>query len=183
MERRPPSDPDSPSVTLHSTWTGIIASFSGATLLLLLGSGMVFVNGTSWFTIGLVVAGLVLAAVVLFDQPIASEFTRHGVTRRAVFRHHRLAWDDITRLSRLRVGVLRTRRDNRGGLTAEVGRRNYPLVDRMESAIEYDDLRRLLGPERADVLALTTDRRPPDGRSPTWMYRRREWRPESAQGR
>ena len=183
MDRRLPSDPDSPSVTLHSTWTGIIVSFSGAALMILFGFGMVFVDGASWFTIGLVVAGVVLVAVVLFDQPIASEFTKHGVTRRAVFRHHRLAWEDITRLSRLRVGVLRTRRDNRGGLIAEVGRRNYPLVDRMESAIEYDDLRRLLGPEQAENLSLTNDRRPPDGRSPTWKYRRCEWRPESALGR
>jgi len=65
--------------------------------------------------------------------------------------------------------VLRTQRDGSGGgLVVDVKGRNYVLVDRMESAIDF---------------GLSAEKRPPDGRSPTWLCRRREWRPESASAR
>ena len=54
--------------------------------------------------------------------------------------------------------------------------------DTMESAIEFDELRRVLG-EWAGALGLGDDQRPPDGRSPTWLYRQDRWKPESAKSR
>jgi hypothetical protein len=159
-------------------------TFLGAGIMMSFAIALLVTTGINVVTAVLTVIGLVLIGVVLFDQPIASEFRKDGVVRRAPLRHHWLPWSEVTRLSRMRVGVLRTQRNGRGGgLTAEVGRRTYPLVDRMESAIEFDDLRRMFGAEQAEVLRLTDQRRPPDGRSPTWLYRRREWRPESASAR
>jgi hypothetical protein len=79
--------------------------------------------------------------------------------------------------------MLRTRRDGRGGgLVAHIKGRKYVLVDTMESAVEFDDLRRVMG-EWADALGLSGGMRPPDGRSPTWLYRKDHWKPESARSR
>lgn len=155
-------------------------SYAGGLLLLLFAIGLVVTSGLALGTGLLLTAGVVFATVVLFDLPIAAEFRRDGVVRRALLRKHFMPWERVNRLRRLRVGVLRTRRDKRGGgLVAKVKGRQYVLVDTMESAVEFDDLRRLLG-ERGVGLGLTDDLRPPDGRSPTWMYRSDRWKPESA---
>ena len=84
----------------------------------------------------------------------------------------------VRRLSRLRSGFYRTfRSEVRGGLVADVQGRSYLLVDRTESAIEFDELRRILG-DQADRLGVTESLRPgyenPDGRSiSSWLKRRR----------
>ena len=175
---------DGPSVTLHSTWTGIVMSYLGAALFVALSVGLLWVNGPSLVTIGLLVTALVFSAVALFDLPIAAEFRRDGVVRRTALRHQFIEWDRVTRLRRLRVGLLRTRRDGRGGgLVAAIDGRKYVLVDTMESAVEFDDLRRVLGEEWSEALRLTDELRPPDGRSPTWLYRTDRWKPESARSR
>ena len=156
-------------------------SYAGGVLLLLFSIGLVATSGLSLGTGLLLTAGIVFITVVLFDLPLAAEFRKDGVVRRALLRKHFMPWERVTRLRRLRVGVLRTRRDKRGGgLVAKVKSRQYILVDTMENAVEYDDLRRLLG-ERGEGLGLTEDLRPPDGRSPTWLYRSDRWKPASAQ--
>lgn len=174
---------DGPTVTLHSTWFGIVMAYLGAALFLLFSIGLLAVNGPGWISIVLFVVSVLFAAVALFDLPIAAEFRRDGVVRRTALRHQFVSWDDVTRLRRLRVGVLRTRKDARGGgLVAKVKGRNSVLVDTMESAAEFDELRRVLG-EQGDALGLDDARRPPDGRSPTWLYRKDRWKPESARSR
>lgn len=174
---------DEPSVVLHSTWTGIAMSYAGGALFLAFAIGLVAVGGPGVVAVGLLLLSIVFAAVALADLPLAAEFRRDGVVRRTALRHHFIPWERVTRLRRMRVGVLRTRRDGRGGgLVAEIQRRTYILVDTMESAIEFDDLRRLLG-EQSDGLGLRVETRPPDGRSPTWLYRSSKWKPESARGR
>ena len=171
------------SVTLHSTWIGIVMSYLGALLFVVFSSSLLAVSGPSAISIGLFVVSLAFAGVALFDLPIAAEFRRDGVVRRTALRHHFIPWDDVTRLRRLRVGVLRTRKDARGGgLVAKVNGRNSVLVDTMESALEFDELERLLG-EQGDALGLNDAIRPPDGRSPTWLYRKDRWKPESARSR
>jgi hypothetical protein len=176
-------DDDGPSISLHSTWTGIVMSYLGAVVFLVFAIALVSVGEVSLVTIGLLVVALVFAAVVLFDLPIASEFRRDGVVRRAVLRHQFIDWDRVSRLRRLRVGLLRTRRDGRGGgLVAHINRRKYVLVDTMESAVEFDELRQVMG-EWADALGLNDNMRPPDGRSPTWLYRKDRWKPDSARSR
>jgi hypothetical protein len=168
------------SVVLHSSWSGIVMSFAGAAVMIGVTVLAVVADGLGWVSIVIGVLTLALVLVVVFDLPIASEFDDDGIERRSLGRRQTLSWDDITRLRRMRVGVFRSRRDARGGgLIAVIGRRNYTLVDTMEGPQEYDALVRLLG-ERADAVGLTNLRRPPEGRSPTWIYRRGKWRPESA---
>ncbi len=167
-----------PSVVLHSSWSGIVLSGLGAAALAALtvvlavgGAGPVVVACAALLAVG-------AAAVILFDLPVAAEITPWGVTRRAVLRHHRLAWDGVLRLERHRSGIAGTRLDRPvGGLVAVVGRRRYTLVDQMESSVEHDRVLRILGP-RAERLGADRLARPPEGRSPTWMYRRSRWRPE-----
>lgn len=173
-------DHDGPSITLHSTWTGTVMSYLGAVLLLVFAVALFAVNGAGLLTVILLVVSIVFLVVVLFDLPIAAEFRRDGVVRRTLLRHHFVGWDDVTRLRRMRTGIW-SRKDGRGGgLLADIRGRKYMLVDTMESAIEFDELRRVLGAEWTDALSLGDDARPPDGRSPTWLYRRDAWKPESA---
>ena len=176
-------DVDGPTVTLHSTWFGIVMAYLGALLFVVFTVGLLAASGPGWISIGLFVLSVLFAAVALFDLPVAAEFRRDGVVRRTALRHQFVAWDRVTRLRRLRVGVLRTRKDARGGgLVAKVKGRNSVLVDTMESAVEFEELQRVLG-EQGDALGLNDELRPPDGRSPTWLYRKDRWKPESARSR
>ena len=101
-------------------------SYAGGLLLLLFAIGLVVTSGLALGTGLLLTAGVVFATVVLFDLPIAAEFRRDGVVRRALLRKHFMPWERVNRLRRLRVGVLRTRRDKRGGgLVAKVKGRQY----------------------------------------------------------
>ncbi len=176
-------DYDGPSITLHSTWTGIAMSYLGAAVFVAFSVGLLWANGVRLITVALLVTSLAFAAVALFDLPISAEFRRTGVVRRTALRHQFIDWDRVSRLRRLRVGMLRTRRDGRGGgLVAAIDGRKYVLVDTMESAVEFDDLQRVMG-EWADALGLKGEMRPPDGRSPTWLYRKDRWKPESARTR
>lgn len=168
------------SVVLHSSWTGIVLSTSGAILLAVLTVVLAIEDVSGWVVAVLGVAAISALGVVALDLPVAAVFTADGVTRRAMLRHHHLPWTRVNRLSRHRSGVRGTRLDQpRGGLVAVSGRRRYALVDRMESAMEFDELLEVLGPQ-AGLLGMGSVARPPDGRSPTWLYRRRRWRPESA---
>ena len=174
---------DSPTVTLHSTWTGIVMSYLGAVLFVAFAVGLLSVSYFGVITVGLLITSVVFAGVALFDLPISAEFRDDVVVRRTALRHQFIDWDRVTRLRRLRVGMLRTRRDGRGGgLVAHIKGRKYVLVDTMESAVEFDEVRRVMG-EWADALGLGDDLRPPDGRSPTWLYRRDHWKPDSARSR
>lgn len=178
------SSGDAPdSIVLHSSWTGIVMGFAGAAVMIGVTVLAYVADGFGWVSgvIGVLTVALVL--VVVFDLPISAEFDDDGVVRRSVGRHHRLRWDDVSRLRRMRVGVLRGRKDARGGgLIAVIGRRNYTLVDTMEGPREYERLVEILG-ERADAIGLNDALRPPDGRSPTWIYRRDKWRPDYARSR
>ena len=163
-------------IVLHSSWTGIILAVVGAALLVAVAVVAWIGAGGSVLTIVVTVLAVVAVLVVAFDLPVASAFTASGVTRHTPLRRHHLSWDDVARLKRVRVGVHRTRHQKQGGLIANRGHRNYTLVDRLESQLEFDDLRRVLGP-LAERLGLTDELRPPDGRPPTWLYRRAHWRP------
>ena len=174
-------DPDSHEdrTVLHSSWTGIILAVVGSLLLVAVAVIAWMGGGASVLTIIVTVLAVAGVLVVAFDLPVASAFTASGVTRHTPLRHHHLSWDDIARLKRVRVGIHRTRQGRQGGLIANRGHRNYTLVDRLESQLEFDDLRRVLGP-LAERLGLTDDLRPPEGRPPTWLYRRAHWKPPEA---
>ncbi len=166
------------SITLHSTWTGIVLSTLGAVLLGVFAIVAALQGATWWIVAGLGVAGVLAVAVVAFDLPLATTFDADGLTRRTMVRRQRIPWSRVTRLERHRVGVVRTRRDSiGGGLVAVIAKRRHSLVDTMENEIEFDDLRRVLGGDLADRLGVDRLARPPRDRSPTWLYRRRHWRP------
>lgn len=178
------SSGDAPdSIVLHSSWSGIVMAYAGAVVMIGITVLAVVADGIGWVSVVIGVLTLVLVLVVVFDLPISSEFDDEGVVRRSLGRHQSLSWDDITRLRRMRVGVLRSRKDARGGgLIAVIGRRNYTLVDIMEGPREFETLVQILG-ERADAIGLNEGLRPPEGRSPTWIYRRDKWRPDYARSR
>lgn len=174
--RAPEGDSPEDRIVLHSSWTGIVLAVVGTVLLATVAVIAWTGAGMTVLTIVVTVLAVVAVLVIAFDLPIASTFTSSGVTRHTPLRRHHLAWDDIARLKRVRVGVHRTRHGRQGGLIANRGHRNYTLVDRVESQMEFDDLRRVLGPQSVR-LGLTDELEPPEGRPPTWLYRRAHWRP------
>jgi hypothetical protein len=178
------SDPSAPPgrgepVVLHSSWTGIVGSGLGALLLVGLAALSASAAGFTIVTLALAIAGLGALAVVVFDMPVSSVFDDEGVTRRAVLRHQRIDWDDVTRLSRLRKGFFRgSKSAPTGGLIAQRGRRNVSLVDQMEGHVEYTRLRATLG-EQGERLGIDRIAAPAIDQAPTWMHRRSKWRPDA----
>jgi hypothetical protein len=172
------TDASPPAVVLHSSWTGIVTSGSGAMLLAVVAAWALVVNGPNVVTVSLALAGLAAVLVVVFDMPIASRFDDRGVTRRALLRHHRVDWDDVDRLSRMRKGWFRSSKmAPNGGLIAVRGRRNIALVDRMEGHVEHRHLRIALG-EAGERLGIDRVAAPPLDQTPTWLRRRARWAPD-----
>ena len=154
-------------------------SLLGAVLFLVFAIGIFAVNGFGLLILLLLVVATAFFVVALFDLPLAAEFRGDGVVRRTLLRHQFIPWDRVTRLRRMRTGVWSRKEGRGGGLLADVNGRKSMLVDTMESAQEFDDLRRTLGTEWAEAIGLIDELRPPEGRSPTWLYRRDRWKPES----
>lgn len=163
-------------LTLHSGWRGILLSYAGATALLVAGVVSVVGAGVKVVPVGLLIVGIVLVIGVVVDYPISTRFTVDGIQRRALARRHLIRWTAITALTRARPSIRVAQRGFApGGLTAVVGRRNYLLVDRVESGGEYDRLESLL---RSWDVDLGLGMRPSDNVVPTWMYRRKRWAPD-----
>jgi hypothetical protein len=173
------------SVTLHSSWRTVAGGYVGPLILLLITAFAVQRAGIGPIAVALAVFSLVLVAILLFDFPVATRFDETGLVRRMPLRRHRLAWDDVERLSRARGKVLDPRRltdrANRGGLVAVVGRRRYLLVDQAESRREFELLAAVL--EHAAPWLVNEGLVPPEHAPPTYLYRRRKWRPERGPGR
>ena len=169
---------DGATLTLHSSWRGIITSYVGSLIVLGLGVLTLAVNGVTAVPVVITILGVLFVLGVAFDYPIASVFDADGVTRRATLRRHRIEWDDVRQLTRTRPGLSAFRKGAVvSGLTAVVGRRRYLLTDHAESAVEHDQLEALLDPHD-----LQTDRlrRPGEDRPPTWLYRRKHHRPDTS---
>ena len=132
------------------------------------------------------VVGWAALAIVLFDMPVASTFDDHGVVRRAPLRKHRLDFRDGDQLTRTRPSVIGVARSlEHGGLVLRRGRRRYLLVDRLESLAEYEALLDVMDVDGAPGNTVGADELPMPNEKipPTWLYRRRHWRPESAERR
>lgn len=175
------------SVTLHSSWRGIVGASFGAAVVALGGTYGVWQAGFRPVPGALFVLGWLFVLGVALDYPIAARFTPSGVERRMLLRRQMMAWDASSQLTRTRpslTSLLRVDRELRhgGSLALKRGRRRYLLVDQVENGGEYDRLVKLLGPV-AEEVGLTELPRPPDKVAPTWMYRRRRWRPESGRRR
>ena len=170
---------DRASTVLHSSLTGIGFSLFGVAILVALAAFSALTGGSAIVTVSLAVVAALGVGVVLFDMPISASFDADGVTRRALLRHQRLAWDDIDRLTRSRKGMFRSSKmAPTGGLVAMRNRRNYTLVDRMEGHAEFVQLRTSVG-ESGERLGLGRIAEPPIDQAPTWLHRSAKWAPDN----
>ena len=180
---RPSGPAPTESVTLHSSWRGLLGSAFGATAVLAAGLFGVALGGWRVFPTVLVVVGAVFVAIVLLDYPVATTISHRGIDRRMVVWRQHLGWDRVRLITRVRPGITpRLRGAEHGGLAAVVGRRRILLVDQPESPAEFDQLYRIAG-DRADDLGLHNRLRTGDGTNPTWLYRRAKWAPDGAERR
>jgi len=164
------------SVTLHSTWKGVILGGFGAVIMFVFGLGVTLSSGGGVIPIALLCLGVLFLGSVFFDYPVASRFTVDGVERRALLRHHKISWDRVEQITRTRPAIAGVRKLMPGGLVVKVGRRRYLLVDQCESISEFDALCTLLD-ERSEALGLDELVLPESETDPTWTYRRKRWQP------
>ena len=174
------------SITIHSSWRGVIGGYFGAGVIALGGTYGVLSAGLRWFPGIVFVVGWGLMAVMAFDFPVASSFSGSAVERRMTLRRQRLDWRPDDRLSRTAPKImLGERRLEHGGLTLLRGKRRYLLVDRPESGAEYDEMVEIVeaaGSAGAELGACRLPR-PADSLPPSWLYRRARWRPDTGRGR
>lgn len=172
---------DAPApITLYSSWRGLLLTLiSPAILIALPVFGMIFTGRFSFIAVGVLVLGLVLAGVSLFDLPRRCVFDQAGVHRRCALRRHTIEWHDITAIGRApgplftgpsheEAGRLKRRP---GGLTALVSGRKYLLVDVVEGATEYEELR--AGVKEWNSAVAIRAQPPPRDATPTWTYHER----------
>lgn len=182
MAGRDSAPEGAPSVTIHSSWRGVVGGFFGAGVIALGGTYGVIAAGLRWFPGIVFVVGWGLVAVMAVDFPVASTFSPDAVVRRMALRRHHLAWRADDQLSRTAPKImLGERRLEHGGLTLVRGRRRYLLVDRPESGAEYDEMVRVLEAPGSAAAQLGASRlpRPADSLAPSWLYRRARWRPDT----
>ncbi|MEL6890980.1 MAG: hypothetical protein AAFP84_05250 [Actinomycetota bacterium] len=164
------------SVTLHSSWLGIGFAGAGAFILVAIAVLVLASNGVGVVSVVIAAIAAATAGAVLFDMPIATTFDAEGALRRTPIRRHRIRWESITRLARNRSVLLRRRT---GGLVASLSPvRQVMLVDRMEGNQEHHALRQVIPLEDRPLLEGVDE--PPLDRRPTWLDRRKKWRPPSA---
>lgn len=172
-------------ITIHSTWRHLVASSLGAVLVAAGGVYGVAVSGFGLLATALLVVGGGLLVVVLWDVPVASTFDAEGVRRHMLLRRQLLRWEPGDVLTRSRPSLVRgEERLRQGGLVLRRGRRRYLLVDKSESPDEFERLLRAVdveGMPGAEIRLSAPS--PPSGAPPTWLYRRRVWRPDDAPGR
>lgn len=169
-------------ITLHSSWRITVGGYIGPLAFLAL-AAVAWARGGGGTAVVFGVLGVVLLLVLVLDVPIASRFRPDGVERRALLRQHLIEWSTVRQLTRARGKLLSINRFsgdpemrvNRGGLVAVVGKRRYLLVDTAESRDEFDALMALLE-EHAPGL-VDEDLMPPPDVPPTYLYRRKRWRP------
>lgn len=173
----------SKSVVLHTSWRGRFTALLAPLVILTWGGYGLAVAGLQWFNAILLVVGWALAAVVLLDYPLWSTIGPEGVARRCILRTERLDWSDVKAIARpgARQRFPVSRRSvpaegekvatGRAGLVAEVGRRPYLLVDRIESPAEHEAIERCLVAWAPSLILRAA--KPVEGTPPTWLYKRR----------
>ncbi|WP_040491348.1 hypothetical protein [Ilumatobacter nonamiensis] len=180
-ERREAGSESSRSITLHSSWFGIIAASLGAVGLFAVAIGVLAIAGVGWVSVVVALVAIALGAVVLFDMPIATTFDVDGVERRTPLRRHRISWDDIAGLQRMpRGGIRRATSQRAGGIVARRGGRQILLVDRMEGRREHAELREIVDTDTLETVFGGLDS-PPPNRTPTWVRRSKRWKPDEGE--
>lgn len=170
---------------IHSSLRGWISAAISPTVLLVLGASAVGGVGLRPIPVMLLVAGTLLALVVVTDLPRHTRFTPEAVVRVCVLRTQRLAWSRLVAIERTRPNTMtfvrnladrdRDARQVSGGLIARgPGRRRWLLTDNLESRAEHDELAQLL--DRHDIPVPLRAPRPHADAPPTYLYRRRRHR-------
>jgi hypothetical protein len=175
--------PTERTVTVHSSWRGLIGGFVGAGVIAVGGTAGVASVGLRPLPVIIAVVGWALLAVMAVDFPVASTFSATGVERRMLLRRQRLVWRPGDALSRTAPRIIwADRRLEHGGLTLVRGKRRYLLADRPESGTEYDALVETVEVDGTTGREVGASRlpRPAESIPPTWLYRRRRWRPDDA---
>lgn len=174
------SQNDTPqSITLHSSWFGVGASLLGVFALLALAVVALVVGSVNVVSVVIAAVALIAAVVVIVDMPIATRFDADGITRSTLLRQHRLRWDQIDHLDRIRRGRRRSEPSKRSATVAVRGIRQVLLVDRMEGSVEHAQLRSIVGPDVVEAY-FGKFHEPPADRTPTWVGRRARWAPDDA---
>jgi hypothetical protein len=177
---------DPESITIHSTWRSILLGGTGAATVATAGTWAVAEAGFTVIPTTIFTFGWILVLVMLVDFPIATRFTSEGCERRMVLRRHWIPWDRVDQLTRTRPSWIRVdRKVEHGGLAAKIGRRRYLLVDRCESDGEFDRLVDIVEVDGRPGERVGASRllRPGGAAPPTWLYRRRIWRPDATDDR
>jgi hypothetical protein len=154
------------AVQLYSSWRGRLVAFVSPTILVVIAVAAIATSGVRVFSLVLLLIGVGIAIVAIFDFPVWARFDAHGVTRRTFLRSHTLAWETVAVLERA-AGPLR-RRGKNGPLIAVIGNRRYLLVDQPESVDEFTAIRSVVA-GAVEVGALP----PADDTPPTWLYHRK----------
>lgn len=175
---------------LHSAWRGIVASYVSATVFAALAIWAFAVGGVRVISVVLGFIAIVLAAIAVFDYPIALRVTPAGLQRRCLGRRATLAWDrvqtitrtaDVASSSSSAVGGGRVRRGRApGGLVAVSGRRRYLLTNHSESRDEHAAVRAAVQEWAPDVRFVA--QLPLEDQPPTWLYRHGRHRPPQSSG-
>jgi len=161
------------SIVLHSSWRGQITALLGPVSLMLLGGYGIALSGVGVINGILAGIGIVLMIVVLIDFPLRTTFSSAGVDRRCLFRNEHIEWSRVRAI--VRPAGKRTfgyTRSSRTGLVAEVGKRPYLLVDRLESQPEHEALERAVSDWAPGLIFRAS--KPADGTAPTWLYKFRK---------
>lgn len=175
-----------PSITLHTRWRHLLGSAFGAVFLTAGGTYGVATVGFNPMTTILFVFGWISLAVVSFDVPVAATFSAEGVRRRTPLRTQFLRWQPGDALTRGRPSLVRREGTVRqGGLVLWRGKRRYMLVEQVESRDEHAAVIRIVDTEGTPgaLVDLSGAVSPPEDAAPTWLYRRRRWRPDDAPDR
>jgi hypothetical protein len=155
-------------VRLYSSWRGLMLAFLSPCLLLAIAALAIQAEGLHVVATVLLVIGVGMLLVSLFDFPIYTTFTTDGIRRRTPLRTHKISWDKVIAVNRARGGRMTKRA---GPLAAAVGKRRYLLVDRTECVDEYQSLQVLLTDVETPLSAVA-----PDPKTvPTWLYHQKRW--------
>jgi hypothetical protein len=156
-------------VRLYSSWRGLVLAFLSPVLLLGIAALAIQAEGLHVVATVILVIGVGMLLVSLFDFPIYTTFDATGIRRRTPLRTHKIRWNKVIAVNRARGG----RRTKRAGpLAAAVGKRRYLLVDRTESVDEYQSLQQLLSEDGVETPLSAVA---PDPKTvPTWLYHQKQ---------
>lgn len=101
----PSAEPERPSpvpraVVLHSSWHGLLLAHATPLILVLLGALAAVGDGVHPISLTLLVVGVALEAISLFDFPARVSLAADGITRHCLLRSQAIPWSRVQELRR-----------------------------------------------------------------------------------